>query len=304
MSRETFGQEFESLLPDGWAEGDDFFNMDSWSGTADAQETGESVEPEKNLSLEELFNAESADDAEDVPTTDEEPAAESAPKLKFKAKVDHEDRDVELDESELPNLYQKAQVVDRVQEKLNKQTPILQRAEKMARQLGYDSVDEMLTAADTSYRETELAKLTDGGVHPDVADAVLEWKMSKLNDATPHPETEQEAVPQPQQSNERDYRSEVVELLKAAPELKGKSIPNDVVTEAVAQNIPLTQAYNSWKERQNKAEAEALRKENRVLKQNADAAARAPVRRTTRGGATDTKPDKKDPFLVGFDSDY
>ena len=301
MSKSTFGQEFEAMMPDGWAEGDDFFDISSWSGSADAQESEQSeTETEKEFVLEDILKDEPAEEPEEATTTGEE--IEEAPainKLKFRAKVDHEDRDVELDESELPTLYQKAQVTDRVQEKLNKQTPLIQRAEKMAKQLGYDSVDEMLTAADTSYRESELAKLTDGGVHPDVAEAVLEWKLSKPSAAEPVAET----PPAEEKPKERDFRNEVLDLLKEAPELKGKSIPNEVVTDAVAQNIPIADAYKNWKGRQEKAEAEKLRKENRVLKQNADAAARAPVRRTTRGGPTDTKPDKKDPFLAGFNSD-
>ena len=43
---------------------------------------------------------------------------------------------MEVDESELPTLYQKAQVTDRVQAKLARLTPQLEKAEKLAKQSG------------------------------------------------------------------------------------------------------------------------------------------------------------------------
>lgn len=300
-SNPNFGDEYEALMPVGYAEGDDFFNESSWSG-ADAQPE-ETVEPEDNFTLESLLSETPADTADEAPTTSETEATPAINKLKFRAKVDHEDRDVELDENELPNIYQKAQVTDRVQEKLNKLTPQLERAKRLAKQLGYESVDEMFEATDRSYRESEMARLTEGGASPDVAEAVFEWKMEKLNREHPAEETVETPAPAQAKEEERDFRAEVVELLKAAPELRGKSVPNEVVTAAVAENIPVLQAYNNWKQKQSEAETEKLRKENNVLKQNADAAARAPVRHTTRGGATDTK-DDNDPFLRGFNSGY
>ena len=51
-----------------------------------------------------------------------------------------------------------------------------------------------------------------------------------------------------------------------------------------------------------KAEADKLRRENRILKQNEASAKQAPVKGVRGGGATDTKPE--DDFLRGFNSDY
>ena len=57
------------------------------------------------------------------------------------------------------------------------------------------------------------------------------------------------------------------------------------------------EAYNEYACRQ-RSDAAALRKENRILRQNAATAARAPVRGVTRGGPTDAQPE--DAFLRGF----
>ena len=52
-----------------------------------------------------------------------------------------------------------------------------------------------------------------------------------------------------------------------------------------------------------KAETANVRRENAVLKQNAKAAQRAPVRGVTGGGGS-AKDQQEDPFLAGFERDY
>jgi hypothetical protein len=83
--------------------------------------------------------------------------------------------------------------------------------------------------------------------------------------------------------------------------LRGTTIPSEVAA-AAANGQNLTVAYLAYEAKQAKAEVENLRKENEIFKQNAAAAAKAPVRGVTGGGATDTSP--KDPFEVAFDSDW
>jgi len=63
----------------------------------------------------------------------------------------------------------------------------------------------------------------------------------------------------------------------------------------------LTEAYNDFAKAQ-KQETEALRKENRVLRQNARSAAQAPVRGVSRGGSVSCGPE--DPFLKGFNAEW
>ena len=90
-------------------------------------------------------------------------------------------------------------------------------------------------------------------------------------------------------------------MLKAArPDLMGKQLPVEVIRACTDGKNPkhLMVAYAEYELAQQKAEAEKLRKENEVLKQNAAAAARAPVSGVSGGGATNTVPD--DDFMKGF----
>ena len=96
----------------------------------------------------------------------------------------------------------------------------------------------------------------------------------------------------------RDYDEEVQELFAARPELRGGELPAEVLMACVGGKR-LTDAYSDYA-RTLRQDADSLRKENRVLRQNAKAAAQAPVRGVTRGGGTNAKPE--DAFLRGFNA--
>ena len=303
------------ILPEGYAEGDDIFDQDSWTGGTQADESAETdPDPAVEEGTEETEatpTTESADDSgvpedgqEGAPTT--EPGQEpSAKKLKFTARVDRADLDVEVDESELPTLYQKAQVTDRVQAKLARLTPQLEKAEKLAKSMGYESVDEMLAAAESNYRDNEVSRLVSEGVHEEIAKDIVSRKMGA---AAAHTEAGTPAQQEPADgqiatsaSPTRDFKAEVKALLDARPDLIGKEIPSEVVNNCVRNGRPLVIAYAQFEEKQMRAENERLAKRVKVLEQNAASAARAPVSGVTGGGPTDTQP--KDDFLLGFESD-
>jgi len=301
-------EEFETFLPEGWAEGDDIFDVDSWTGGGDqADESGaddgqeEVTEAEEGTEDETLTTGEgedteeSGEDGGNAPTNEQET---ERPKLKFSAKIDHKVQDVELDETELPTIYQKAQNADRTRAKLDKVQPIITKGNRLAKILGYDSIDAMLDAAENSYREGEIDRLKGEGVHPDVAAELVDSRTRKAMEAIPaeQPDTDDEA------DTGRDYRGEVADLLQAHPELRGTQLPASVVNACVAEGKPLVRAYEEYARKQAEAENKAVKAENKRLKQNADAARRAPVRGVSKGGKTNTDPD--DPFLIGFNSDH
>lgn len=101
-------------------------------------------------------------------------------------------------------------------------------------------------------------------------------------------------------AEQRDYGAEVRELFTARPELRGGELPKEVLL-ACAGGKHLTDAYNDYAKSQ-RQDAEGLRKENRILRQNAKAAAQAPIRGVTRGGGPNAKPE--DAFLKGFNSGW
>ena len=200
----------DRMMPEGWTEDEDLF--------ADEAEDGAGAEDA-------LPPREEAPAA--APTTGRMPATDA--KLRFTARLDHEDRQVELDPGELPELWQKAQVTERAQRRL---------------------------------RELSELKQAEGG---------------------------------------RDLGAETEELLRVFPEMRGRSIPNEVVLDSLRGRRPLTAAFAAWTEKQHRQELEALRREYGRRSAGQSAAQRAPVRGVSGGGGADTRPT--DPFLSGFNSD-
>ena len=300
----TTGMEDDlEILPDGWGEGDDFFNVDSWGKDASADESKDS-DPQQDINdifaevnTDEGTTTADEDGSENSPET-EEPTTQDGPgKLKFKATVDHEDLDVELDETELPALYQKAQVTDRVQAKLANMQPIYNQAVRTAKILGYDTPEEMLKAAEDSFRDGEIEKLVNEGTNKDVAE---DYVRRKMQDA----EVKEDTKPAEEKPAGRDFKAEVEALLDIRPDLKkpGTKLPDAVTEECVKSGRPLAVVYLEYEAKQEKAKYDALLKENKKLKQNAEAASRAPVRGVSRGGPVKDKTND-DPFLKGFDAD-
>lgn len=292
-----------SMLPDGWGTGDDIFNMDSWTGApaADEQQDGGESQDDPDTSTEEDTSTTTAEDASQDPSDAEAPTTQDGKgKIKFSATVDHEQRDVELDEAELPTIYQKAQVTDRAQAKVAKMQPIYDQAVRTAKVLGYASVDEMLKAAEDGYREGEVDRLVNEGTQKDVAE---DYVRRKMNDA--YAEEKEEDQPASTAANGRDYAAEVESLLKLRPSLRqpGTRLPDEVTSECIKTGRPLTVVYLEYEAKQNQAKYDALLRENKKLKQNAEAASRAPVRGVSRGGPTKDKAND-DPFLKGFDSEF
>lgn len=288
-------EEEDVMMPDGYGTGDDFF-ADEWTGQdADAQpEPEQDAEPEKP--------------EEDAPTTEQpeedheaqEPEAETpedAPRrLRFKARVDREDMDVDIGEDEVPALYQLAKAGERWKAKNDTMRQQVEHYEQMAKGMGYATVDEMIQKTAEGYKATKVQELMEQGTPQTIAEDYVDRMMQREAAKAPDPEPEE---PTPE-SHERNIQAEAQELIVARPDLKMQQLPMEVV-EAWRNGDNLLNAYNRYEARQKEAENQKLKKENNILKQNAAAAAKAPVKGVTGGAPTDTEPE--DPFLKGFDSD-
>ena len=301
----------DPILPDGWTEDQDIFAdhtitedeyhdpaLDEQNDTATAEESDETPATE---SKEETTES----DSETAPTPATEPEViTEKPKLRFKYKYDREEHEAEVDESELPDIYERAQATDRYKAKLGKYSSTVDNAGKLAAAMGYGNADEMLQAAAQNYRDNLMQELIDAGTPQPIAEDYVNRKMGDLFSDIGEQSAQQTLDPEPavQKSGDRDYMKEAQDLLAVRPELQGKDLPNEVTLDAVNNGKSLLRAYLEFEAKQKTAETERLRKENKILKQNAEAASRAPVAGTTGGGATDTK--AKDPFLEGFNSDY
>lgn len=105
-----------------------------------------------------------------------------------------------------------------------------------------------------------------------------------------------EAPAEPETAPARDYAAEAAALLSARPELRGQTLPDEVMRAAVEDGVPLLQAYLDHEQAASRAEITRLREENRVYRQNAEAARRSPV----QGVAFAGEDAEADPFLSGF----
>lgn len=288
-------EEEDVMMPDGYGTGDDFF-ADEWTGQdADAQ-----PEPEQE--------AEPEEPKEDAPTTEQteedheaqEPEAETpedAPRrLRFKARVDREDMDVDIGEDEVPALYQLAKAGERWKAKNDTMRQQVEHYEQIAKGMGYATVDEMIQKTAEGYKAAKVQELMEQGTPKTIAEDYVDRMMQREAAKAPDPEPEE---PTPE-SHERNIQAEAQELIVARPDLKTRQLPMEVV-EAWRNGENLLNAYNRYEARQKEAENQKLKKENNILKQNAAAAAKAPVKGVTGGAPTDTEPE--DPFLKGFDSD-
>lgn len=307
----------EPILPDGWDGVGDIFEAGSWAdptavgleGFATEQTSVEAAPTEETPATEpepEGTAQEGTAETEPVP----EPAAPS--KIKFRTQYNHQDMDVELDEAELPTIYQKSLALDRERERVNKAKPVVDMASKLAAQMGFETPEAMLEAASANYRQSEIDALVKDGVHKTVAEVIVNQRLAaKATEPVPVTAHESSTEPEPTAQNQtsaeqtptkRDFQAEVAELLNIRPELQGQQLPEEVQQDAVKNGVRLAMAYLNYEARQMKAENERLKSVNKIHEQNAASAARAPVTGTNGGGATDTAPE--DPFLIGFNSGY
>ena len=254
--------------------------------------------PEQSASDQPTVEQPSSDQAagEDAPAGDPaEPTADPAPgTFKFTDTFQGMSREVELDPKDIPAMYRRAQTADFVIHRNNEH-------EGKARALGYESVDDMLAKVRTEKIEREVAELMEDNVHEVLARDVINRKYPEfVRPAQP------QQIQQPQQrfaapdQNARNIDNELTELFSVHPSLRGQKLPQEV-TNAAMGGKSLLNAYNEFLLQRNNDELARIRKENETLRQNAAAAAKAPVKSVTTGGATDSKAE--DYFLTGFESD-
>lgn len=203
-------------------------------------------------------------------------------------------REVELDLKDIPTMYRKAQTADFVVLRTNER-------ERRARALGYESVDDMLTKVRSEKIEREVAELMDDNVHETIARDVVGRKYPEFAPPVQLQPQQYAAAPAQPARQVRNIGNELSDLFAVYPALRGQKLPQEV-TSAAMGGKSLLDAYNGFLLQHNNEEASRLRKENETLKQNAAAAARAPVKSVTEGGTTDTK--SEDVFLKGFNFGY
>ena len=315
----TVWDEDEMLMPEGGlsvedlssgdsddASGDDHFAYEESSDAGGAESTAPTTEQEET--------AATGDAATDAPTTEQKEEAMPT-KMKFKAKIDRKDQDVELDFDELPGVYQRAQNYDRLHKKYQNQLERLQQIEALSAQLGYESIDDMIGKASDSDRAARIQALIDEGTSEKIAAdfvdrdiervrALKKTEKSDGDDEDSATASESEEKKDNSNASESDFKAQVAELFRLRPELRNdlKTLPESVVKEVVENNTPLRIAFAEWEAHQLRAENERIRKEKDIFAAQAETASRAPV----RGAAdrADDKGEKEDPWLKAFNDEW
>jgi hypothetical protein len=293
----------EAMLPDGWTEDDDIFSPDTWSdGDADAQEPETEETDEADTPTTDDGESDEQTETEDTPTTED-----SDDDLSFTARIDHRDVDIKLARKDLPTVYQKAQVTDRLQQRMRERDEEDRQMDELARILDYKDRHEMRNTLLENFRKTEVERLVSEGVNEEVATETVESRVARKRTAA----SAAEEIPAESNTETpptgRDFRTEVANLYALYPEIaENGEIPDTVKRDALISGRTLVESYADYVSKRSTAEAAALKKENKILKQNAASAVRAPVK-GVRGGGTvsgDTRAEFDKHLLAGFDEEY
>ena len=313
----TSPEDEDAMLPEGYGADDDFFaDPQKWTGersdegadqSADGEDgKGDGAEDAPTTAQETAQDVTGSDNAltptteSAAPTTAQGTAETAANKLKFRAKYDSQEQDVEMDVSELPSMWQKARNQERTHSQNVELRDEARANDEFARRIGYANMKEMREKAETAYRNAEVKNLVDTeGIPERIAKAVVAQEMQSRSAA---PAAAPQTPPSAQAAPVRNPQAEVAELLAAKPELYGKQIPQEVFVASAVGGKSLLAAYTEYEAAKSRSEAEKLRTENNIHKQNAANAAKAPVKGVSAGGAAKDKSGEDD-FLRGFNSD-
>ncbi len=99
---------------------------------------------------------------------------------------------------------------------------------------------------------------------------------------------------------ERDFDSEIRELIGKYPELRGRNLPDEVLMAAL-DGMDMIEAYEAYRNAGMLPENGRHGRSKGVERQNENAAVRAPVRGVSGGAAV--RAQGEDDFLRGFNAD-
>lgn len=281
------GEDLDIMLPDGWSEDKDFFDLDSWSTTesqsGQTEETAEDgTETEVSDGEDDTPTTGDTDDAADQSADDETDNTQSGQTEEpvkasriLKLKVNHEDRETDI------NAMTDEELIERLQ-----------------KSYAFDAMKD--DQAKARYRQV-YQKQVENGMTEAVAKLVAQNEVGKA-----YPLVDPEDSPAPTVQTETKtvetdidvFRNQVQKLKTLYPDFK--EMPNEVAL-AINNGVDPISAYVAYREKQTSKAAASLKKENEVLKQNAASAAKAPVKGVTGGGTAQTKVD---PWLEAFEKDY
>lgn len=268
----------------------------------EAEEYVPSEEPtaEDPTTGQDAVETETPQSAEEQATTPEPQATAPEPQAipqepqRIKVRFNHEEREMSYDEA-VPYI-QKGMNYDKMEQRVKELETVSSRSKRLAESLGYDSPEEMFTAAEENYVNKQVQELMDQGNTEAMARFLVEQRMAKAAGAAPQEEPAQEKPT----SEEKpmfagltpERKAELDEFVRAYPGVT--QLPDEVI-RANQNGTRLIVAYERHKN-------QAALNELAILKQNQAAAAKAPVSGVNGKAAPPGKSEDDDPFLQGFNS--
>ena len=261
----------------------------------------------------------------------EEPVVEEAPTtepentdrdISFTAKVDHNETQVSIKESELPTYYQKAQNMDRAvqraneaQEKLNEITAKLNRLAAVGKAtlgLEGDDPDTILANMESGMTDTAIksrartytntdAEIAEAHVKSVLKDAIDE-SVAQFGVVTPTAESVDTSASESEEPSVRpfeEFQRDVERLIAVRPDLKGTEMPTEVMSYYKG-GMDIMNAFAMYESHKMAADNEELKKQNAILQQNQASAKKAPIRSGVSGGGSVNL--QEDPWTAGFNS--
>ena len=217
----------------------------------------------------------------------------------IKVKYNHEERELGLDEAAI--YAQKGMNYDKLEERVRGFEAERAKTDRLARNLGYDSAEEMIEAAEQNFINRQIRELVEEGNTESMARFLVEQRMAKAAEAEAAKTAAPAGMPNQQQANvpvlSEARRAELDEFVKAYPGIT--KLPDEVI-QANRNGVRLKTAYDNY---QLKQKYDEQQKQLSILKQNQSAAARAPVTGTV-GKAAPKKEEPEDFFMKGFDAAY
>ena len=290
----------DTILPEGWDGESDIFadieEEDLENPTTDEEEKPEE-ESEEKQETEDNTQAENTAEigVEGGDRDSQEAKPQEQEKPTIRVKFNHEEKDISYDEA-VPYI-QKGMNFDRLESTFNEGT-------KLAKELGYQSMSEMIQAAKENYINGKVQELVDEGVHEDVARMTVEHKMqtslhqAELAEAQAEAQAQQERMQAEAQAQQNAQEARMQELKTQVEQFKAvypnvTQLPPEVA-DATINGTPLIVAYARY-------EAKQAQKELQTYKQQQETAKRAPVKGATKHG--DSGEQAEDLYLAGFDDD-
>lgn len=207
-----------------------------------------------------------------VETQSQQEEVKAEPFLKIK----HLDKEYDLTLDDAKTYAQKGFDYDRIREKYDSSKPVLSFVEELAKDAGYQDVNQYLEAAREWKRQQQLEELTSNNIPEDIAKEIMENRQFR----------EQYKIKEAQIQEQERQTKEYDLFLKSYPDVKADQIPEEVWNEFTSGKS-LVDAYAKYENNLLKQELAKYRETEAAKQKNAENSQASTGSVTGQGAAND-----------------